>query len=74
MVPDGAGQNHLFQIPTLAHQILDRIGVADPDDVLGNDRPGVEIRSHIVAGGADDFDPPLKGGVIGFGAGEGGEE
>ena len=43
-------------------------------DVLGDDRPLVELRRDVVGGGTDHFDAALVGLVVGPRAGEGGQE
>ena len=67
-------QHHLLQLAPLADQVGDGVALADAHHVLLDDRPLVELRRHVVGGGADDLDAPLLGLVIGPGAGEGGEE
>ncbi len=45
-----------------------------PDDVLVDDRPGVEFGADVVAGGADHLDPADIGLVVGPGTAEGRQE
>ena len=71
---DGAGEDDFFEIAALADEVGDGLAVGDADDVLFDDGALVEIAGDVVAGGSDDFDAAGVGGVIGFCAGEGGEE
>jgi hypothetical protein len=53
-VPEhGAGQDRALHVRAAALQIGDRVGVADADDVLLDDRPLVQFLRHVVRGGAD---------------------
>jgi hypothetical protein len=52
----GLSENRLFKILSLADQILDGVAVADPRDVLGDNRTLIERRGHIVRGGTDNLD------------------
>ena len=70
----GAGEDGLFQIAALAHQIGHGVAVAGLRDILGDDRPLVQLRRDVVGGGADHFDAALVGLVVGPRAGEGGQE
>ena len=71
---DGAGENDFFEVAAEAHEIVDALAVGDADDVLFDDGAFVEGFGDVVGGGADDFDAAVVGGVIGAGAGEGGQE
>src|SRR5690606_18926281 len=74
VVPHRPRQHQLLQVAALAHQVLHRVAVGDGGDVLGNDRPGVELAGDVMAGGADDLHAPRVGGVVGLGAREGRQE
>jgi hypothetical protein len=50
-----ARQHDLLEVPTLADHFLHGILVAHGDDVLRDDRTGVEIRNNVVARRADDL-------------------
>ena len=74
MPPHGAGQHDFLQIPALADEILDRIPVTDPDHILFDDRPFVQILCGVVRSRPDDLDPTVIGLPIGIRTDEGGEE
>lgn len=71
---DGAGEDDFFEVAALADEVLHGLLVGDADDVLFDDGAFVEFGGDVVAGGADDFDAAAVGAVVGFGAGESGEE
>ena len=48
--------------------------MADPDDILGNDRSGIQVSGDVMAGGADHLHASLKSGMVGFGPRKGGKE
>jgi len=50
------------------------VGVVDPGGVLLDDRAGVQLGGHVVAGGPDQLDSPIEGLVVGTGPGERGQE
>src|SRR5664279_6511318 len=50
-----ASQYAAFDVPTLANQIFRTVLVADAFDVLLDDGAFVEIRRHVMRGGADQF-------------------
>src|SRR6267154_95305 len=56
---DRARQDDSFQIAAFADQIVDRITMTDPDDVLLNDRAVVQLLRDVVARGADELDAPV---------------
>ena len=56
-----ARDNTAPRVGAKAGQILDGVTMVDPDDVLLDNRPLVEIFGHVVSGGADEFDPALLG-------------
>ena len=70
----GAGEDDLFDVLAEADQLFHRLAVADAGDILLDDRAFVELFGDVVGGGADDLDATRVGGVVGLGAGEGGEE
>src|SRR5699024_3157259 len=53
MPPEPPGEYQFLRVAALAHHVLHGRRVVDPDDVLLDDRPLVQIRGHVVAGGAD---------------------
>lgn len=71
---DGAGEHDFFEVAALADEVLHGLFVGDAADVLLDDRSFVQFGGDVVAGGSDDFHAAMVGGVIGFRAGEGGEE
>src|SRR6267143_2104894 len=54
-----ARQDDSFQIAAFADQIVDRITMTDPNDVLFNDRAVVQLLRGVVARGADELDAPV---------------
>ena len=64
---NSAAQHNFLQVSTFGNERLDIVFVGNAHDVLFDDRAGVEFRSHIVAGRADNLDPAVKGLVIGLG-------
>ena len=55
MLLDGPRQDDLFEIFPFVDQIGDRILVRDANDLLFDDRAGVQFGSDIVAGRPDDL-------------------
>ena len=74
MPEHGTGKNTPLDIASLAHQIIRRVAMADPLDILFDDRPFIEIRCHIMGCGPDQFYAAPMGLVIGFGALETGKK
>ena len=68
------GEDDFFEVFAEADEVVDGVAVADVLDVLVDDGALVEVRGDVVAGSADDFDAAFVGLVVGFCAGEGGEE
>ena len=64
MGADRAGQDDFLEIPAEADQILHGLAVAHPQDVLFDDRSGVERLGHVMARGPDYLDSSLAGGVV----------
>jgi len=62
---DRARQDDSFQIAAFPDQIVDRITMTDPDDVLLNDRTVVQLLRDVVARGADELDAPVVRLVVG---------
>ena len=71
---DGAIERHGLELAADHRQVLGRLGVIDPVDLLLDDRTLIKIGRHVVRGGADQLDPPLVGLVVGLGALEAGQE
>ncbi len=59
--PDGSSQNNFFQVAALPNQILQRIPMADADDILSDDGPIIELGRNVMAGCADQLDFALIG-------------
>ena len=56
---DCPGERRAFHVAAEAAQVIDRAPVADPDDVLLDDRPRVQFRGHVVGGRADELHATL---------------
>src|SRR5882762_1015375 len=54
-----AGQDDSFQIAAFADQIIDRITMTDPNDVLLNDRTVVQLLRDVVARSPNELDAPV---------------
>src|SRR5689334_8476068 len=65
VVAQRARQHAPLDVAALADQIGRRIAMADPLNVLLDDRPLVEVTGHIMRGGADHLDTALVRLVIG---------
>ncbi len=74
MPPQAAGEHRPLDVPAQGHQILGALGVRDADDVLLDDRSGIEVGGHVVAGGADELYAAGVGLVVRTGADETGQE
>ncbi len=57
MEPDGTRQHQPLQVAPFADQIVQRILVGDPDDVLLDDGTFIQCFRHVVARGPDDLNP-----------------
>ena len=68
------GQHNLLKISSLSHEIINRILVTDPDDILFDSRAFIQILRGIVGCCPDNFYPSVIGLSIGIGADEGGQE
>ena len=69
-----AGEHAALDVAALADQVLGRVAMADPLDVLLDDRPLVEVGGDIMRGGADHLHAARMRLVIGLGALEAGQE
>jgi hypothetical protein len=69
-----ASQYAAFDVPTLANQIIRTVLVADTLNVLLDNGAFVEIRRHIMRGGADQFYAARVSLMVGLGALEAGQE
>src|SRR5262245_40225910 len=67
---EAARQDDLLDVAALAHEVRDGVVVADPDDVLLDDRAGVQLGGDVVAGGPDELDAAAVGLVVRAGADE----
>src|SRR5512146_120967 len=74
MVAQAARQYRLLDIAPVAHQIVHRIAVVDAHRILFDDRPGIQLVGHVMAGRADEFDAALMGLVIRLRTDEGRQE
>ena len=70
----GTRQHDLLEVAALADHVLDRVLVAHRGHVLRDDRAGIEVGRHVVAGRADHLHAAGVGRVIRLAAGEGGQE
>ena len=61
----GTRQHAALDIAALARQIFRRVAVADPLDVLIDDRTLVEVARDVMGGGADQLDAAFMRLVIG---------
>ena len=66
----GPGKHGDFEVAALAPEVLDGVAVADPDHVLVDDRPLVEVGRDVVGGDPDQLDAPLVRLVVRAGAAE----
>lgn len=71
---DGAGEHDPLDVAADPDQVRDLVGVADPDHVLVDDRPGIELGGDVVGGRADQLDAALVGTRVGVGTDERGQE
>jgi len=71
---DGAGEGQAFDVAAAFDEIGELLAVGDAADLLFDDGAVVEDLGDVVGSGADEFDAAFEGGVVGFGAGEGGQE
>eukprot|EP01136_Pigoraptor_vietnamica_P025315 Opistho-1_new@79202 len=71
---DRARQGHALDIAAHGHELLGRQAVVDAGDLLLDDGSFVQVRGHVMGGGADQLDTALIGLVIGLGALEAGQE
>ena len=65
VIADRARQHPPLDVAALAHEIVRRVAMADPLDILVDDRTFVQIARDIVRGGADQLDAALMRLVIG---------
>jgi hypothetical protein len=70
VIAQRSGQHGSFDVATVADEIVNRIVMLNPDHVLLDDRPFIEILGDIVAGRADQLDTALECPVIGLGTDE----
>jgi hypothetical protein len=54
------------RVAALLDQIVDGVAMIDSDDILLNDRAIVEYLSNVVSRSANQFDPALKGLMVGL--------
>ncbi len=64
MVTHGAGKHPALDIAPLADEIFGRIAMADPLDVLIDDRPFVQRAGDVMRRRADEFDAARMGLMI----------
>ena len=70
----GLGEDAALDIATLAHEFLGGVAVVAVNNILCDNRAFVQVLGHIMRGGADQLDAPLKGALIGIGPHEGRQE
>ena len=68
MVANCAGQDSALDVTSLANEVGRGVAVADPLDVLVDDRPLVEVAGDVMRGRADQLDPALMGLMVRAGA------
>src|SRR5579872_1641507 len=54
------GQHAAFHVAAFAHQVGERVAVVAVDNILGNDRPLVQLLGDVVSRRANDLDAALK--------------
>ena len=64
MIAQRSRQHGSFDVTAVTDEVINRVVMLDPDDVLLDDRPLIEILGDIVTGGANQLDASLKGTVI----------
>jgi len=69
----GAGEDETLEVAADAHEVLERVAVADPLNVLLDDRACVERLGRVVGRRADQLDAAVIGPAVWVGAGEGGQ-
>ena len=74
MIGDCRGQHAAFDVAALADEVVGAVGVADPLDILMDDRPFIEVGGYIMRRRADHLDAARMGLVVGLGALEAGQE
>ena len=65
---DGTREDDLFEIFPLIDQISDGVFVGDSDDLLLDDRSGIQLGRYVMARGPDDLDTPFECSVVRFGS------
>jgi hypothetical protein len=65
VITDGACQHPPFNVANLANEIVGPVAMADPLDILVDDRTFVERAGHIMRVGADQFDTALMRLMVG---------
>src|SRR5882757_8955304 len=65
VIQDGARQHPLLDIASLADQVFRRVGMCNRLDILGDDRPLIEVGGHEVRGRTDHLDAACVGLMIG---------
>ncbi len=72
---DGAAEHFALQALAPGADVFGAIDAdIDLEDVLEDDRPGIEVRGDEVGGAAGDADAVLPGAAVGVGAGKVGQE
>ncbi len=61
MPAHGVSQDAPLQVAAEVLQVLHHVAVGDPADVLLDDRPGIQLRGHVVRGRAHDLDAAIVG-------------
>ena len=72
--PEGDGPGVLLDITSQSHHVVFAATVVNPDYVLFDDGPFIEILGHIVAGCTDQFHTTVISFLVGVRANEGWQE
>ena len=66
MFLNGTGEDYLFQVFPFIDKIGNRIFMGNADNILFDNRSGIQFGRYIMAGGANDLNTPFKSGMIRF--------
>ena len=72
--PQGAGKDHLFDVPAGLHEILRRVSVVDWNHLLYDDRALIKLGRDEMRRGANDLHSALERLMVRLCTGEGGKE
>ena len=74
VIAQAARQHGFFDVFAITHHVFRRIGVVDADDVLLNDRAGIEFAGDVMAGRTNLFGAAFISLVLRLGTGKAREE